>query len=249
MFKVVLVRHGESLWNQENRFTGWTDVDLTEKGVNEAIKAGELLKKVPYEIDIAFTSVLKRAIKTLNYILDVNDLLWIPIHKSWKLNERHYGALQGLNKRETAEKYGAEQVQLWRRSFDVKPLQITAEDDRYPQKDKRYGRLTEQEIPLGESLKDTIARVLPYWEAEIVPQIKAGKKVLVVAHGNSLRALMKVLEDISDEDILDLNIPTAVPILYELDDNLKPLNRHFLGDRERVQEKIETVANPSKIME
>ncbi|GIP29993.1 2,3-bisphosphoglycerate-dependent phosphoglycerate mutase [Paenibacillus sp. J23TS9] len=249
MFKVVLVRHGESIWNQENRFTGWTDVDLTEKGVREAIKAGELLKKVPYEIDIAFTSVLKRAIKTLNYILDVNDLLWIPIHKSWKLNERHYGALQGLNKQETAEKYGAEQVQLWRRSYDVPPLQITAEDDRYPQKDKRYGRLTEQEIPLGESLKDTIARVVPYWEAEIVPQIKAGKKVLVVAHGNSLRALMKVLENISNEDILDLNIPTAVPILYELDENLKPLNRHFLGDEERVQEKIDVVANPSKIME
>ncbi|MCJ8013861.1 2,3-diphosphoglycerate-dependent phosphoglycerate mutase [Paenibacillus sp. KQZ6P-2] len=249
MFKVVLVRHGESIWNQENRFTGWTDVDLTEKGVHEAIKAGELLKKVPYEIDIAYTSVLKRAIKTLNYILDVNDSLWIPIHKNWKLNERHYGALQGLNKQETADKYGAEQVKLWRRSFDVPPLQITAEDDRYPLKDKRYGHLTEQEIPLGESLKDTIARVVPYWEAEIVPQIKAGKKVLVVAHGNSLRALMKVLEDISAEDIVDLNIPTAVPILYELDDNLKPLNRHFLGEQDHVQERIETVANPSTIME
>ncbi|RED31655.1 2,3-diphosphoglycerate-dependent phosphoglycerate mutase [Paenibacillus sp. VMFN-D1] len=249
MYKVVLVRHGESEWNRENRFTGWTDVDLTDKGVQEAIKAGHLLQDIPYEIDIAYTSVLKRAIKTLNYILDVNDLLWIPIRKSWKLNERHYGALQGLNKEETAKKYGAEQVMLWRRSYDVPPLQITADDDRYPPKDKRYGSLTKQEIPLGESLKDTIARVLPYWEAEIVPQIKAGKKVLVVAHGNSLRALMKVLENISEEDIVDLNIPTAVPILYELDDDLKPLNRHFLGSPERVQEKIDVVANPSKIME
>ncbi|BFH61001.1 MULTISPECIES: 2,3-diphosphoglycerate-dependent phosphoglycerate mutase [Paenibacillus] len=249
MYKVVLVRHGESLWNQENRFTGWTDVDLTEKGVQEAIKAGELLKQVPYEIDVAFTSVLKRAIKTLHHILDVNDLLWIPIYKHWKLNERHYGALQGLNKQETADKYGAEQVKIWRRSYDVPPLQITADDERYPQKDKRYGQLTEQEIPLGESLKDTIARVVPYWEAEIVPQIKAGKKVLVVAHGNSLRALMKVLENISDEDIIDLNIPTAVPIMYELDENMTPLRREFLGDRKGVQEKIDVVANPSKIME
>ncbi|GIO34674.1 MULTISPECIES: 2,3-diphosphoglycerate-dependent phosphoglycerate mutase [Paenibacillus] len=249
MYKVVLVRHGESVWNQENRFTGWTDVDLTEKGVHEAIKAGEVLKSLPYEIDIAFTSVLKRAIKTLDYILAENDLLWVPVRKSWKLNERHYGALQGLNKQETAEKYGEEQVKLWRRSYDVPPLPITAEDERYPKNDRRYGLLTEQEIPLGESLKDTIARVVPYWEAEIVPHIKAGEHVLVVAHGNSLRALMKVLENISDEDIVDLNIPTAVPILYELDDDLKPLHRRFLGDQERVQEKIDVVANPSKIME
>jgi len=249
MYKVVLVRHGESIWNQENRFTGWTDVDLTEKGVHEAIKAGELLKSLPYEIDIAFTSVLKRAIKTLDYILEANDLLWVPVRKSWKLNERHYGALQGLNKHETAQKYGEEQVRLWRRSYDVPPLQITAEDERYPKNDRRYGSLTDREIPLGESLKDTIARVVPYWEAEIVPHIKAGEHVLVVAHGNSLRALMKVLDNISDEDIVDLNIPTAVPIVYELDDDLKPLNRMFLGDRERVQEKIDVVANPSKIME
>lgn len=249
MYKVVLVRHGESVWNQENRFTGWTDVDLTEKGVHEAIKAGEVLKSLPYEIDIAFTSVLKRAIKTLDYILAENDLLWVPVRKSWKLNERHYGALQGLNKQETAEKYGEEQVKLWRRSYDVPPLPITAEDERYPKNDRRYGLLTEQEIPLGESLKDTIARVVPYWEAEIVPHIKAGEHVLVVAHGNSLRALMKVLENISDEDIVDLNIPTAVPILYELDDDLKPLHRRFLGDQKRVQEKIDVVANPSKIME
>ncbi|GAB6991472.1 2,3-diphosphoglycerate-dependent phosphoglycerate mutase [Paenibacillus pini] len=249
MHRVVLVRHGESIWNQENRFTGWTDVDLTEKGVHEAFKAGQLLKDFPYEVDIAFTSVLKRAIKTMNYILDQDDLLWIPIYKSWKLNERHYGALQGLNKQETAAKYGEEQVRLWRRSFDVPPLKITVDDDRYPQRDKRYKELTEPEIPLGESLKDTIARVVPYWESEIVPHIKAGKNVLVVAHGNSLRALMKVLENISDEDIIDLNIPTAVPILYELDDQLRPLNRHFLGDQERVQEKINVVANPGKIME
>ncbi|MDR9857219.1 2,3-diphosphoglycerate-dependent phosphoglycerate mutase [Paenibacillus sp. VCA1] len=249
MYKVVLVRHGESVWNQENRFTGWTDVDLTEKGVHEAIKAGKVLKSLPYEIDIAFTSVLKRAIKTLDYILAENDLLWVPVRKSWKLNERHYGALQGLNKQETAEKYGEEQVKLWRRSYDVPPLPITAEDERYPKNDRRYGLLTEQEIPLGESLKDTIARVVPYWEAEIVPHIKAGEHVLVVAHGNSLRALMKVLENISDEDIVDLNIPTAVPILYELDDDLKPLHRRFLGDQKRVQEKIDVVANPSKIME
>lgn len=249
MYKVVLVRHGESEWNRENRFTGWTDVDLTEKGVREAIKAGKLLKALPYEIDIAFTSVLKRAIKTLDYILEANDLLWVPVRKSWKLNERHYGALQGLNKDETAQKYGEEQVRLWRRSYDVPPLKITAEDERYPKNDRRYGKLTDQEIPLGESLKDTIARVVPYWEAEIVPRIKAGEHVLVVAHGNSLRALMKVLENIGDEEIVDLNIPTAVPILYELDDDLKPLNRTFLGDRERVQEKIDVVANPSKIME
>ncbi|AJS60508.1 2,3-diphosphoglycerate-dependent phosphoglycerate mutase [Paenibacillus sp. IHBB 10380] len=249
MFKVILVRHGESVWNEENRFTGWTDVDLTKKGVLEAIKAGKLLREHNYSFDIAYTSVLKRAIKTLDYILEETDLLWIPIIKSWKLNERHYGALQGLNKQETAIKYGEEQVMIWRRSFDVPPLPITAEDDRYPKRDLRYKELTDLEIPLGESLETTIERVIPYWEQEIIPQIKAGKHVMIVAHGNSLRALMKYIENISSEDIMDLNIPTGVPIVYELDDNLKPLERHFLGTQERVQEKIDVVADPGKIME
>ncbi|HEY2494520.1 MAG TPA: 2,3-diphosphoglycerate-dependent phosphoglycerate mutase [Paenibacillus sp.] len=249
MFKVIIVRHGESVWNEENRFTGWTDVDLTKKGVLEAIKAGKLLKEHNYSFDIAYTSVLKRAIKTLDYILEETDLLWIPVIKSWKLNERHYGALQGLNKQETAVKYGEEQVMIWRRSFDVPPLPITVEDDRYPKRDLRYKDLTDPEIPLGESLEITIERVIPYWEQEIIPQIKAGKHVMIVAHGNSLRALMKYIENISNEDIMDLNIPTAVPIVYELDDNLKPLERHFLGTQEKVQEKIDVVADPGKIME
>lgn len=249
MYKVILVRHGESVWNEENRFTGWTDVDLTEKGVLEAIKAGQLLKEHNYSFDIAYTSVLKRAIKTLDYILEETDLLWIPVLKSWKLNERHYGALQGLNKQETAMKYGEKQVMIWRRSYDIPPLPITVEDDRYPKRDPRYKELTDSEIPLGESLETTIARVIPYWEQEIIPQIKAGKHVMIVAHGNSLRALMKYIENISNEAIVDLNIPTAVPIVYELDDNLKPLERHFLGTQEKVQEKIDVVADPGKIME
>jgi 2,3-bisphosphoglycerate-dependent phosphoglycerate mutase len=246
MYKVVLIRHGESQWNKENRFTGWTDVDLSEKGFQEAIAAGKLLKEEGFEFDLAFTSVLKRAIKTLWNVLDVMDLLWIPVKKSWRLNERHYGGLQGLNKAETADKYGDEQVKIWRRSYDVAPPALTTDDERYPGNDKRYADLTKEELPLTETLKLTVKRFVPYWEGTIVPEIKAGKKVIIAAHGNSLRALVKHLDNISDKDILELNIPTGVPLVYELDENLKPIKKYYLGDTAAIEASMKAVANQGK---
>ena len=229
LIKLVLIRHGESLWNKENRFTGWTDVDLSENGLIEARKAGEILKKNGYSFDLAYTSVLKRAIRTLWIALHEMDLMWIPVYKSWKLNERHYGALQGLNKAETAQKYGDEQVHKWRRYVDVRPPELLKTDDRYPGKELKYKELREEEIPTTESLEDTVKRVMVYWFQEIVPQIKAGKKVIISAHGNTLRALVKHLDDISSDNIVNLNIPTGVPLVYELDDNLKPIRHYYLG--------------------
>lgn len=246
MYKVVLLRHGESVWNKENRFTGWTDVGLSERGVEEANSAGRILKEEGYAFDIAFTSVLRRAISTLHICLDVMDLLWIPERKSWRLNERHYGALQGLNKAETAEKYGDEQVHIWRRSYDTPPPKLTPEDDRYPGHDPRYADLTQSELPLTECLKDTVARFLPYWHEEIAPVISSGKKVIIAAHGNSLRALVKYLDDISDEEIPGLNIPTGAPLVYELDENLKPLTHYYLGDPEAIAKAQQAVANQGK---
>lgn len=231
MTKLVLLRHGESIWNQENRFTGWTDVDLTQKGREEATHAGELLVDHGFTFDLAYTSVLKRAIRTLFITLDVMDQLWIPVIKSWHLNERHYGALQGLNKAETAEKHGDEQVHIWRRSFDIQPPALTKDDDRYPGKLPQYAGLSENEIPLTESLKDTIDRFLPYWHETIVPSLKTGKKVIIAAHGNSLRALVKYLDNISDEEIPNLNIPTGDPLVYELDDNLQPIQHYYLHEK------------------
>lgn len=246
MYKIVLLRHGESTWNKENKFTGWTDVDLSEKGLSEAKKAGEVLKKEGYAFDIAFTSVLKRAIRTLWMTLDEMDLMWIPVYRSWRLNERHYGALQGLNKSETAEKYGDEQVLIWRRSYDTPPPALEENDDRYPGKDPRYADLTKDELPLTECLKNTVERFLPYWHEEIAPVVKSGKKVIVAAHGNSLRALVKYLDDISDEEILKLNIPTGLPLVYELDENLKPLKSYYLGDPEEVKKAMAAVAAQGK---
>ncbi len=246
MYKVVMVRHGESVWNKENRFTGWTDVDLSEKGIEEAKKGGKILKENGYVFDVAFTSVLKRAINTLHIILAEMDLLWIPEYKHWRLNERHYGALQGLNKAEMAEKYGEEQVKIWRRSYDVPPPPLTKDDPRYPGHDPRYKELKEEEIPLCESLKDTVARVLPYWNEVIAPTIKEDKRVIIVAHGNSIRALVKYLDNISDQDIVEVNIPTGIPLVYELDENLKPINRYYLGDPEEVRKAMEAVAAQGK---
>jgi len=246
MYKVVMVRHGESVWNKENRFTGWTDVDLSEKGIEEAKKGGRILKENGYVFDVAFTSVLKRAINTLHIILAEMDLLWIPEYKHWRLNERHYGALQGLNKAEMAEKYGEEQVKIWRRSYDVPPPPLTKDDPRYPGHDPRYKDLKEEEIPLCESLKDTVARVLPYWNEVIAPTIKEGKRVIIAAHGNSIRALVKYLDNISDQDIVEVNIPTGIPLVYELDENLKPINRYYLGDPEEVRKAMEAVAAQGK---
>ena len=246
MYKIVLLRHGESTWNKENRFTGWTDVDLTEKGEEEARTAGILMKAEKLEFDMAFTSVLTRAVRTLWIALQTMDMVWIPIINSWRLNERHYGALQGLNKAETAEKYGDEQVLRWRRSYDTQPPKLTIDDERYPGFDRRYANLTAEELPLTECLKDTVARFLPYWHTEIVPVIKSGKRVLIVAHGNSLRALVKYLDNVSDEEIVGLNIPTGVPLVYELDDNLKPIKSYYLGDPEEAKRKAEAVANQAK---
>ncbi len=246
MYKIVLLRHGESTWNKENRFTGWTDVDLTEKGEEEARTAGILMKAEKLEFDMAFTSVLTRAVRTLWIALQTMDMVWIPIINSWRLNERHYGALQGLNKAETAEKYGDEQVLIWRRSYDTQPPKLTIDDERYPGFDRRYANLTAEELPLTECLKDTVARFLPYWHTEIVPVIKSGKRVLIVAHGNSLRALVKYLDNVSDEEIVGLNIPTGVPLVYELDDNLKPIKSYYLGDPEEAKRKAEAVANQAK---
>ncbi|MCC6590411.1 MAG: 2,3-diphosphoglycerate-dependent phosphoglycerate mutase [Bryobacterales bacterium] len=246
MTKIVLVRHGESSWNKENRFTGWTDVDLSDKGRQEALEAGKVLKAEGYTFDIAYTSVLKRAIRTLWLALDEMDLLWVPVVRAWQLNERHYGALQGLNKSETAEKFGEAQVKIWRRSYDIPPPALDTADERYPGHDRRYDSLTPEELPLTECLKDTVARFVPYWENVIAPDVCAGKRVIIAAHGNSLRALVKYLDNISDEEIVELNIPTGMPLVYELDDNLKPLNRYYLGDPEKVKAAMEAVAAQGK---
>ncbi len=246
MYKIVLLRHGESLWNKENRFTGWTDVNLTEKGEEEARTAGDLMKGEGFQFDVAFTSVLTRAVRTLWIALETMDMVWIPIINSWRLNERHYGALQGLNKAETAEKYGDDQVLIWRRSYDTQPPALTTDDERYPGLDRRYADLTTGDTPLTECLKDTVARFLPYWHNDIVPVIKSGKRVLIVAHGNSLRALVKYLDGVSDEEIVGLNIPTGVPLVYELDDGLKPIKSYYLGDPEEAKRKAEAVANQAK---
>jgi len=244
--KLVLIRHGESTWNKENRFTGWTDVDLSEKGRQEAKEAGQVLKSEGYTFDVAYTSVLKRAIRTLWTVLDEMDLMWIPVHRTWRLNERHYGALQGLNKAETAAKFGEDQVKIWRRSYDVPPPALTPDDERVPARDPRYASLTKEELPLTECLKDTVARFLPYWHEAIAPAVESGKKVLITAHGNSLRALVKYLDNVSEKEIIELNIPTGMPMVYELDDHLKPLNRYYLGDPEKVKAAVEAVAAQGK---
>ncbi len=246
MYKLVLLRHGESLWNRENRFTGWTDVDLSDAGREEALRAGRMLKESGFVFDVAFTSVLRRAIKTLWIALEEMDLMWIPIHNSWRLNERHYGALQGLNKAETAAKFGDEQVLAWRRSYDVPPPALEQEDPRHPGRDPRYATLAREELPLTECLRDTVLRFVPYWRESIVPMVSSGKRVVVAAHGNSLRALVKYLDDIGDQDIVSLNIPTAVPLVYELDANLKPLRHYYLGDPEAVARAAAAVANQGK---
>ena len=233
--KLILLRHGQSLWNLENRFTGWTDVELSEKGISEAHDAGRLLKSEGYIFDIAYTSFLKRAIRTLWIVLDNMDLMWIPVEKSWRLNERHYGALQGLSKQATADKYGIEQVHIWRRSYDVAPPSLTDDDPRHPKYDPRYAQLRETELPKTESLKDTLNRTLPYWNDKIAKNLHLGKKVLVSAHGNSLRAIVKYLNSISDNDITELNIPTGIPLVYELDDNLKPITHYYLGNQEKTE--------------
>jgi 2,3-bisphosphoglycerate-dependent phosphoglycerate mutase len=246
MTKLVLLRHGESDWNKENRFTGWTDVDLSVKGREEAREAGVVLRAEGYTFDQTYTSVLKRAIRTLWIVLDEMDLMWIPVERSWRLNERHYGALQGLNKAETAARFGEEQVKIWRRSYAISPPPLEASDERYPGRDSRYGILTAAELPLTECLKDTVARFLPYWHGTIAPAIRKGRKVLIAAHGNSLRALVKYLEEISEQDIVELNIPTGMPLVYELDENLKPRNRYYLGDPEKVRAATEAVAAQGK---
>lgn len=246
MYKIVLLRHGESAWNKENRFTGWTDVDLTEKGEEEARTAGKLMKEAGFQFDIAYTSVLTRAVRTLWLALQEMGQVWIPVVNSWRLNERHYGALQGLNKAETAKKYGDAQVHIWRRSYDTQPPSLTRDDERFPGHDRRYKELTGSELPLTECLKDTVARFLPYWFDSIVPTIKSGKNVLIVAHGNSLRALVKYLDNVSDNDIVELNIPTGVPLVYELNDELKPIKSYYLGDPEEAKRKAEAVANQAK---
>lgn len=247
MYKVVLLRHGESIWNKENRFTGWTDVDLSEKGKEEAKRAGEVLKSEGYTFDIAYTSVLKRAIRTLWIVLDEMDLMWIPVIRHWRLNERHYGALQGLNKAETAKKYGEEQVKIWRRSYDIQPPALEKSDPRYPGHDPRYKELSESELPLTECLKDTVARFVPYWEGTIAPMVKSGKRVLIVAHGNSLRALVKYLDNIPDNEIVELNIPTGIPLVYELDENLKPIKHYYLGNPEEIEKAAAAVAAQGKV--
>jgi 2,3-bisphosphoglycerate-dependent phosphoglycerate mutase len=242
MYKLVLVRHGQSTWNLENRFTGWHDVDLTEQGVREATDGARLLAEEGYTFDVAYTSVLKRAIRTLWIIMDEMDLMWIPVHRSWRLNERHYGALQGLDKAETAERHSDEQVHIWRRSYDIPPPALTEDDPRHPGKDRRYADLTPEQLPLTECLKDTVERMLPYWHETIAPQVKAGKRVIVAAHGNSLRALVKYLDNISDDEITGLNIPTGIPLVYELDEDLKPIRSYYLGDPEAAAKAAAAVA-------
>jgi len=246
MYTLVLLRHGESVWNKENRFTGWTDVDLTEKGRQEAHEAGKALREKGFTFDIAYTSVLKRAIRTLWIVMDEMDLMWIPVVRSWRLNERHYGALQGLNKAEPAKKFGEEQVHLWRRSYDVPPPALTKDDPRFPGHDPRYKDVPEDELPLTECLKDTVNRFMPLWRETIAPTIKAGKKVIIAAHGNSLRALVKYLDNMSDEEITKLNIPTGIPLIYELDEELKPIKHYYLAVPEKVQQAINSVANQAK---
>ena len=246
MYRIVLLRHGESDWNKENRFTGWTDVDLSAKGVEEANEAGRTLAREGFAFDLAFTSVLKRAIRTLWITLDVMDRMWIPVIRHWRLNERHYGALQGLNKAETAAKFGDAQVKLWRRSYATPPPALEASDPRYPGHDPRYRELSAKDLPLTECLADTVTRVLPYWDGVIVPEIRAGKQILVAAHGNSLRALVKHLDGISDDDIVELNIPTGMPLVYTLDDAMKPIDRRYLGDPAAVEAAMKAVANQGK---
>jgi 2,3-bisphosphoglycerate-dependent phosphoglycerate mutase len=245
MHKVVLVRHGESEWNRENRFTGWKDVDLSEKGVSEAHEAGRLMKEAGLTFDLAFTSVLRRAIKTLDFALDEMDQLWIPVTKHWRLNERHYGALQGLNKAETAAKHGEDQVKIWRRSYDIPPPPLTPDDERWSGRDPRYATLESGEVPASESLKDTVARFLPYWHETIAPAIASGKRVLIAAHGNSLRALVKYLDNVGEQEIVELNIPTGIPLVYELDDQLKPIRHYYLGDAEAAAKAAAAVAAQS----
>ena len=242
MKRLVLLRHGESTWNRENRFTGWTDVPLSEKGVREATEAGRLLREGGYELDVAFTSLLKRAIRTLWISLEETDRMWIPVVKDWRLNERHYGALQGLDKAETAAKYGMEQVHIWRRSYDIPPPVLTRDDERWPGRDPRYADLKPEQMPLTESLKDTVARFLPYWHEAIAPTVASGKRVVIAAHGNSLRALVKYLDGVSDQDITELNIPTGVPLVYELGDDLKPIRHFYLGDPEAIAKATAAVA-------
>jgi len=246
MYKVVLLRHGESTWNKENRFTGWTDVDLNEKGIEEAKASGKILKEEGFDFDIAFTSVLKRALRTLWLCLEGMDRLWIPVEKNWRLNERHYGALQGLNKAETAEKHGEEQVLIWRRSYDIPPPALEKTDERYPGNFPAYKDVDEADLPTTESLKLTVDRFLPYWFDTIAPMIKTGKKVLIAAHGNSLRALVKYLDNVSEEDIIKLNIPTGVPLVYELDEDLRPIKHYYLGDQAEIAAKAAAVAAQGK---
>ena len=246
MTKLALLRHGESIWNKENRFTGWTDVDLSEKGIQEAKQAGKVLKKEGYSFDVAFTSVLKRAIRTLWIVQDEMNLMWIPVNISCRLNERHYGALQGLNKAEMAAKYGEEQVLRWRRSYDIRPPALEKTDERSPGNDPRYKDLDKKDIPLTECLKDTVERFLPYWHEVIVPLIRSGKRVIISAHGNSIRALVKYVDDVSDIDIVALNIPTGIPLIYELDESLKPIKNYYLGDPDEIKRATETVARQGK---
>jgi len=245
-YTLVLVRHGQSTWNLENRFTGWTDVDLTEQGRQEAIYGGRVLREKGYTFDIAYTSVLKRAVKTLWLIMEQTDLEWIPVINAWQLNERHYGALQGLNKAEMAVKYGEAQVKIWRRSYDVPPPALELDDERHPRFDRRYASLSPDQVPRCESLKDTVARMLPYWHSTIAPTVKSGRRVLVAAHGNSLRALVKYLDNISEQEIVELNIPTGIPLVYELDEELRPINKCYLGDMEAIQKAIDAVAAQGK---
>jgi 2,3-bisphosphoglycerate-dependent phosphoglycerate mutase len=246
MYKLVLLRHGESIWNKENRFTGWTDVDLSEQGLKEAYEAGRLLNHSGFVFDIAFTSVLKRAIRTLWIVLDRMDLMWIPVQNSWRLNERHYGALQGLNKAEMAARFGEEQILIWRRSYDVQPPALDPSDERWPGRDPRYRELAPSDVPATECLKDTVARFLPYWTASIAPALKAGRRVIIAAHGNSIRALIKYLDAVSDPDIVGLNIPTGTPLVYELDAALKPLRHYYLGDQDKIAAAAQAVAAQGK---
>jgi len=246
MHKLVLLRHGESEWNRDNRFTGWSDVDLTEKGAAEARRAGRQLVEAGFTFDLAYTSVLKRAIRTLWLVLDEMDLMWIPVHRAWRLNERHYGALQGLNKAETAAKFGEDQVLMWRRSYDAPPPPLDESSEHFPGRDPRYRSLSDAELPRAECLKDTVERFLPYWKETIAPQVTSGSRLLIAAHGNSLRALVKYLDGVSDEGIVGLNIPTGVPLVYELDEALKPIKSFFLGDPEEVEKAQQAVANQGK---
>jgi 2,3-bisphosphoglycerate-dependent phosphoglycerate mutase len=246
MIEIVLLRHGESTWNRENRFTGWTDVGLSEKGVAEAHEAARLLKAEGFEFDLAYTSVLKRAIKTLDIVLEDMDMCWLPVHKSWRLNEKHYGALQGLNKSEMAKKYGEEQVLLWRRAYDVRPPALEEDDPRHPRHDRRYADLDARDVPGTECLKDTVERFVPYWKERIAPQLLRGKRVIIAAHGNSLRALVKYLDQVPDAEIVSRNIPTGVPLVYELDEDLRPLRSHYLGDPEELERAMQAVAKQGR---